>query len=122
MNLVAIIGNAATQPERRHTASGKAVCNFRIAVSRPGGDTADFFSVVCWERLADVVAEYVTTGRRIAIEGRLAQTSYETKTGEKRSSVEITAHRVQLLGQRSDTDQQQQATPAADTTSSDIPF
>jgi len=98
MNTICLIGNAATQPELRHTNNGKAVCNFRIAISRPGGDTADFFDVICWERQAEIVNEYVTKGRRVGIEGRLAQSTWETDAGEKRSRVEVVAGRVSLLG------------------------
>ena len=45
MNLVAVIGNVATEPKLDYTPSGKAVCKFRLAVSRPGGAEADFFIV-----------------------------------------------------------------------------
>jgi len=99
MNIVALVGNAATQPELRHTAGGRAVCNLRIAVSRPGGDQADFFDVVCWERQGEIVNEHVTIGRRLAIEGRLHHTTWESD-GKRRSRVEVIAHRVQLLGPR----------------------
>lgn len=97
MNVVALIGNAASDPELRYTQAGKAVATFRLAVSRGGGDEADFFSVVCWERQAEVVNEYVSTGRRVGIEGRLHHSTWDTENG-KRSKVEVVAHRVELLG------------------------
>ena len=97
MNLVAIIGNVATKPELRHTASGKAVCSFRLAVQRNGGDDADFLSIVTWERQAEVCDRYLYVGRRVGVEGRLHQSTWETDEG-KRSRVEVIAHRVELLG------------------------
>jgi single-strand DNA-binding protein len=95
MNIVALIGNVAADPELRHTAAGRAVCNFRLAVSRPGADTADFFTVICWERQAEVADQYLSIGRRVAVEGRLHHTA---KPSERRGSVEIVAHRILLLG------------------------
>ena len=97
MNLVALIGNLAADPEMRYTTSGRAVCTFRLAISRPGGEQADFFTVVAWERQAEICKEYLEKGRRVGIEGRLHYSTWEVEDG-KRSKVEIVAHRVQLLG------------------------
>lgn len=96
MNLVALIGNVATEPSIRYTPTGRAVCTFRIAVARPGGDEADYFTVVTWERQAEVCAQYVTRGRRVGIEGRLHLTT-PASDGEP-GRVEVVASRVNLLG------------------------
>ena len=92
MNIVALIGNVTTRPEIRYTPGGKAICTFDLVVSRYGGTEADFFTVETWERQAEVCAEYVTIGRRVAIEGTLRATS---------RAVKVVASRVSLLG-RSD--------------------
>jgi len=97
MNLVALIGNAVTKPEVKYTPSGRAVCTFRMAVSRPGEESADTFTIVTWERQAEVCSEYIQVGRRIGIEGRLHHSTWEDGD-ETRSKVEIIASRVQLLG------------------------
>jgi single-strand DNA-binding protein len=97
VNLVALIGNVATDPDLRHTSNGKAVCTFRIAVSRPGSDAADFVTVVAWERQAEVSKEFLTIGRRVAIDGRIHQSTWKTEAGP-RSAIEIVAQRVHLLG------------------------
>jgi single-strand DNA-binding protein len=97
MNVVALIGNVATEPEMRYTPSGRAVCTFRLAVSRPGGEEADFFSIVTWERQAEVCNEYLSLGRRVAIEGRLHHSTWEAEDG-RQSKVEVVASRVELLG------------------------
>ena len=99
MNLVALIGNVATEPDLRHTTGGKAVCSFRLALQRPGGDQADFVTVIAWERQAEVCKQYVTLGRRVAVEGRLHHSTWEVEE-KRRSKVEIVATRVELLGQR----------------------
>jgi len=98
MNVVAVIGNLASDPEMRYTPAGRAVCTFRMAVSRAGGEQADFFTVVAWERQAEVCNEFLVKGRRVGIEGRLHHSTWETDEG-RRSKVEIVASRVQLLGQ-----------------------
>ena len=78
------------------------MCSFRVAVSRPGAAEADFFTVVCWERQAEVAKEYIHVGRRIAVDGRLRHSTWqvEAKDGspaQRRSKVEIIAHRVELV-------------------------
>ncbi len=97
MNIVALIGNLAGEPELRYTPTGRAVCSFRIAVSRPGSEHADFFDVVAWERQAEICSEYLHTGRRVGIEGRLHHTVWAVE-GARRSRVEVVAHRVQMIG------------------------
>lgn len=97
MNMVALVGNLATDPELRRTGNGRAVCTFRLAVSRHAGEQADFFTVVAWERQAEVCAEYLRIGRRVSVEGRLHHTTWEVE-GARRSRVEVIAHRIQMLG------------------------
>jgi len=102
MNIVALVGHLATDPELRHTAAGKPVCTFRIAISRSAPNEADFFTVVAWERQAEVCSEYLTVGRRVAIDGRLHHATWEVEGAEgadkqRRSKVEVIAHRVELL-------------------------
>lgn len=104
MNLVAMIGNVASEPEMKYTATQRAICNFRIAVSRPGGEQADFFNIVAFERQAEVCNEYLSVGRRVSVEGRLHHSSFDVE-GETRSKIEVVANRVQLLGARSNTNE-----------------
>ena len=103
MNIVAIVGNVASQPELRHTSQGRAICTFRVAVSRPGGEEADFFTVAAWERQAEVCNEYLAIGRRIAVDGRMHCRIEDKPDGTRTSSIEIVAHRVELLGRAAET-------------------
>ena len=95
---VTVIGNLAGDPELRFTSSGAAVANFRI-LSTPrtfdkqanewkDGETLGL-SCSIWREAAENVAESLTKGMRVIVQGRLVQRSYETKDGEKRIVVEL---------------------------------
>jgi len=98
MNVVTLIGNLATEVELREVGPDKKVASFVLAVdrvSRDGG--ADFVSVSAWDRQAELCAEYLGKGRRIAVDGRLKSRSWE-EDGKRRSAVEVVARRVEFLG------------------------
>src|ERR1700758_3932730 len=98
MNIVTLIGNLATEVELREVGPEKKVASFLLAVdrvSRDGG--ADFVSVSAWDRQAELCAEYLAKGRRIAVDGRLRSRSWEEE-GKRRSAVEGVARRVEFLG------------------------
>lgn len=123
MNMVALVGNVASKPDTKVTSGGKTVGSFRLAVSRVGGEQADFFTVVAWERQAQICDEYLTVGRKIAIEGRLLHSSWRNEKNEARSRVEVVAHRVELLGPRPQPkDDEQPIEVAAGASSGDDPF
>jgi single-strand DNA-binding protein len=98
MNMVALVGNVASKPEVRETATGRTCCTFRLAVSRIGGTQADFLTVVAWERQAEICGKYIDIGRRIGVEGRLHHTTWKADDGSPRSRVEVIASRVELMG------------------------
>jgi len=89
----------------RFTPSGASVANFGVAVNRRWTnkqgervDTADYFNIVVWGKLAELCTEYLSKGNPVAVEGRLQSRSWETEEGQKRSAVEIVAENVQFLG------------------------
>ncbi len=97
MNQVALVGNITDDPTLRYTQSGKAVANFTLAVShrsKANGvwkDVTDgFFTVTCWNGLADNVAASLKKGCRTVVIGKLTQRSFDTE-GHKRTTVEIVA-------------------------------
>lgn len=102
MNIVALVGNLATDVELRELDGGKRVGTFRLAVNRPTEAEADFFRVTVWEKQADLCAQYLAKGRRVGIEGRLRTSRWEDADGNKRSAVEIVANRVEFLSPPSD--------------------
>jgi len=99
VNQVILMGRLTRDPEQRTTTTGKTIANFSIAVDRGGqDDIADFFEVTAWEKLGDLVVQYLGKGRRVLVQGRLRQDSWDDKeTGKKRSRVEITATDVTFL-------------------------
>lgn len=99
INQVILMGRLTRDPEQRTTNTGKTIASFSIAVDRGGqDDTADFFNVNAWEKLGDLVMQYLTKGRRVLVQGRLRQDSWDDKeTGKKRSRVEVTATDVTFL-------------------------
>lgn len=124
MNKVVLIGRLTKDPELRHIAStGRAVCNFTLAVDRQlskdkkaeyqqkGISTADFIRVNVWGQRAEVAAQYLSKGRRVAIEGQITTGSFKTNDGETRYTTEVTANQIEFIekasGQQSAADQDQ---------------
>jgi len=99
INQVILMGRLTRDPETRTTSSGKTIASFSLAVDRGGQeDQADFFDVTAWEKLGELVAQYLSKGRRCLVQGRLRQDSWDDKeTGKKRSKVEVVATDVTFL-------------------------
>ncbi len=101
-NTITVIGNITRDPELRFTPTGQATTSFGVAVNRrwqnrqtqEWEESTSFFDVVCWQSLADNVADSLAKGSRVIVTGRLEQRSWETQEGEKRSKVEIVADEV----------------------------
>ena len=95
---ITMIGNLVDDPELRFTPSGAAVAKFRVASTPRYLDKATyewkdgeslFLQCQIWRQAAENVAESLTKGMRVILSGRLKQRSYETKEGEKRTSIDI---------------------------------
>jgi single-strand DNA-binding protein len=99
INQVVLMGRLVRDPEQRTTSTGKTIASFSIAVDRGGQeDAADFFNVTAWEKLGDLVIQYLAKGRRVLVQGRLRQDSWDDKeTGKKQSRIEVTATDVTFL-------------------------
>jgi single-strand DNA-binding protein len=99
INQVILMGRLTRDPEVRTTTTGKTITSFSIAVDRGGQeDAADFFDVTAWEKLGELVSQYLSKGRRCLVQGRLRQDSWDDKeTGKKRSKVEVVATDVTFL-------------------------
>lgn len=99
VNQVILMGRLTRDPEQRTTGTGKSIVSFSIAVDRGGqDDEADFFNVNAWEKLGELVMQYLSKGRRVLVQGRLRQDRWDDKeTGKKQSRVEITASDVTFL-------------------------
>lgn len=125
VNKVILIGNAARDAELRHTTSGKAVSNLRLATNRKvgGQEQTQFHTIVCWDTLAETTATYVKKGDPLYVEGRLEYRSFQDDEGKERGVCEIIASDVQFLGgRRSGAQGAPHPTDAADVSPGDIPF
>ena len=96
--VITVVGNLTSDPELRYTQNGLAVANFTIASTprsfdRASNDWKDgdalFLRASVWREFAEHVAGSLTKGSRVVATGRLKQRSYETKEGEKRTSMEL---------------------------------
>ncbi|MDN5819140.1 MAG: single-stranded DNA-binding protein [bacterium] len=99
VNQVILMGRLTRDPEVRTTTTGKTITSFSLAVDR-GGQSAetDFINITAWEKLGELVAQYLSKGRRCLVQGRLRQDSWDDKeTGKKRSRIEVTASDVTFL-------------------------
>jgi single-strand DNA-binding protein len=103
LNKAILIGRLTRDPELRYTQSGTSVCSFSIANNRTyvaGGEKKEqvsFFNCVAWAKTGEVIAEYCKKGKRIGIEGRLQQRSWDDQDGKKRQVVEIVVDNFQFL-------------------------
>jgi len=96
--VITVVGNLTSDPELRYTQGGLAVANFTIASTprtfdRAANEWKDgealFLRASVWREFAEHVAGSLTKGSRVIASGRLRQRSYETKEGEKRTSIEL---------------------------------
>jgi len=104
LNKVLLIGNLVRPPELRYTPSGTAVADVRIAVNNDyttqSGERREepcFLTVVVWGKQAEACSEYLDKGSEIFVEGRLRIRDWEGKDGQKRTSTEVVAQRVQFM-------------------------
>ncbi len=99
-NRAILVGRLTADPQLRYTNDGKPVCNFTLAVDRPGTNEADFFDIVTFGNLADISSKYLYKGRLVLVEGRLQTRTYETQEGVKRKVWEIVARDMRMLDKR----------------------
>lgn len=114
INQVILMGRLTRDPEQRTTTSGKTIVSFSIAVDRQSqDDSADFFNVTAWEKLGELVMQYLGKGRRVLVQGRLRQDSWEDKeTGKKQSRIEVVASDVTFLdGPNNDSGSRETSSP-----------
>ncbi|HWY70920.1 MAG TPA: single-stranded DNA-binding protein [Terriglobales bacterium] len=112
VNKVILVGNLGKDPEVKYTSTGTPVAKFSLATnegykdkSGQWQDRTEWHNVVAWQRLAEIVGEYVKKGSKVYIEGRLQTSSWDDKeTGQKKYKTEIIANDLVLLSGRSEAD------------------
>lgn len=108
LNKVMIIGRLGIDPEMRYTSTGSPVASFRVAVGRQwrdgsgeSRDETEWFSVVAWNKLAEICSQYLAKGARVYLEGRLQTRSWEDQqSGQTRYKTELIASDMLILDGR----------------------
>ena len=113
VNKVILVGNCGRDPEIRYLPSGQAVANISIATTsrrkdRNSGETIEdtqWHRVTFYDRLAEIAGEYLKKGSPVYVEGRLKYGKYTDKDGIEKSTTDIIATEMQMLGNRQDGEQ-----------------
>ena len=105
--LVQIIGNLGADAETAITPSGKTNCKFRVAVNskRGGEERTTWFSVTAWGQLAETLTDLaqrgaLAKGSQVFVSGRIESREYQDRNGVTRTSLDVNASEVQLVGGR----------------------
>ncbi len=149
VNKVILIGRLGKDPELKYTPGGTPVARFTVATDEVFKDRAgeqqrrtEWHTIVAWSRLAEICGEYLTKGKQVYIEGSIRSRQWEDQSGNKRTSYEIVARNMTMLGSKADSERAgaaprqappaeasatEQATPAEpppspEITDEDIPF
>ena len=109
INKVELIGNLGADPEVKVMPSGGNVVNLRLATTRrwkdrntgERKDATEWHRVVCFNRTADIVAQYLKKGSQVYIEGRLQTRKWQAQDGTDRYSTEVVANSLTMLGKKS---------------------
>ena len=101
------IGRLTREPELRRTERGKAVVMFTIAIDRGfDGEHTDFLPVVCWDKLAENVANFLSKGSLVAVQGGVTSRTYKTRDGQNHTAIEVLARTVQFLEKKKEEQKQ----------------
>jgi len=137
VNKVIIVGNLGNDPDVRYTADGKAISTISVATTESWKDKntgeqqdrTEWHRIVFFNRLAEIVAEYLKKGSHVYVDGKLQTRKWQDDNGQDRYTTEIVANEMQMLGGRNDQagaqqqpQQSQQAVPPAGELDDDIPF
>ena len=107
VNKVILLGNLGKDPDLRYTPSGKAVATFSLATSErwtsqdgQKQENTTWHNIVAWGKQAETMKEYLTKGRQVYIEGRIANRSYEDKEGNKKYISEVVVQSFSFVGNK----------------------
>ena len=111
INKVILIGRLGKDPEIKYMPSGDAVAKFSLATDEVFKDRSgeqqrrtEWHNIVAWKRLAEICGEYLTKGKQVYIEGSIRSRQWEDQNGNKRTSYEIVANVMKMLGSRADSE------------------
>jgi len=96
MNVAIVRGNLGGDPEMKETRNGKTMCTFNMAFNFNGEETG-WLRVVCFGKLAEIVADNLSKGDTVTVNGELQVSTYDDKDGNRRTSVGIKAYNVDFI-------------------------
>ena len=105
VNKAILIGHLGADPELRYTSNGTAVANFRIATTErwtnqngEKEERTECHRIVAFGKLGEICGEYLAKGKQVYVEGRLQTRTWEDRDGNQRTTTEIVANIMQMLG------------------------
>jgi single-strand DNA-binding protein len=111
VNKVILVGRLGKDPELKYTPSGAPVAKFSLATDESFKDKTgekqdhtEWHNIVAWNKLAEICGEYLTKGKLIYIEGTIRSRQWQDQAGNKRTSYEIIANQMQMLGSKGDSE------------------
>lgn len=125
-NRAILVGRLTNDPELQYTPSGKAVAKFMLAINsshknKAGDkvDNADFIPITVWDKQAETVAEWLSKGKPVLVEGRIKQEKWVSKDGQNRSRLLVIANAVRFLGSKDDNKSTKKVAPQDDAPAQD---
>ncbi|HBE92648.1 MAG TPA: single-stranded DNA-binding protein [Gammaproteobacteria bacterium] len=108
VNKVILVGNLGKDPEVRYSPNGNAVANITLATSEQWKDRntgeqqekTEWHRIVFFNRLAEIVGEYLKKGSQVYVEGKLQTRKWQGQDGQDRYTTEVVANEMQMLGGR----------------------
>ena len=107
MNNVSLIGRLVKDVEVKVTGTGKKVCSFTLAIGRRGGESADFPTLVAWNKTAEILSKYTKKGDKLGVTGRIQTRTSEDNYGKKHYHTEVIVDEIMLLEPKQKQEQQQ---------------
>ena len=111
VNRVILVGRLGKDPEVKYTSSGTAVARFSLATDEEFKDRSgeqqrqtEWHNIVAWNKLAEICGQYLTKGKLVYIEGTIRSRQWEDQAGNKRTSYDIVAFRMQMLGSKAESE------------------
>jgi single-strand DNA-binding protein len=129
LNKVMIIGHVGRDPDMRYTPAGAPVTTFSVSTSRSWKNAAgemhtetEWFTVVAWNKLAEICKKFLTTGKQVYIEGVLRSSKWVDAEGIKHNSVEIVAREMLILSEKRDPNHSSTESDDTEGTEEEYPF
>ncbi len=128
VNKVIIVGNLGKDPEIRYTSAGKPIANITVATSETWKDKntgekrekAEWHKVTFFDKLAEIVGQYLKKGSKIYLEGKLQTRKWQDKDGQDRYTTEIVGSEMKMLSGKGDGESRSAPAPAASNAGNDF--